>query len=245
MVSFTMSVALLGGLVFQFCRAAPSGQYSPASFSSCGKQTNNPLGGCPSNTIYVSQTDEKAKFSSIQAAISSIPNNTVPYTILIAPGDYIEQLNVTRYGPLTLLGMTDGSYLGPYANLDPNATWTRTNAVNVTWNSANNNAMFTDNAFTSVLTVAPNLDASMVGSGPTGFPVPDDTPFGSIDFKAYNIDFNNNYRPYTDGPAMAVAVNRANASFYSCGFYSWQDTVLYAPSDLACHALQFPRCANL
>lgn len=233
------SIFFYGALVLQLCRAAPSGEYSPQSFSHCAKRTENPLEGCPPNTIFVSQTDKIAKFSSIQKAISSIPNNTVPYTILIAPGDYVEQLNVTRYGPLTLVGMTEDNYQSPYADLNPNGTWTKVNAVNVTWNSANYNAIFTDNAYTSVLTVAPNLNASLVGSGTTGFAVPDDTPMGNIDFKAYNIDFNNNFRPYSDGPAMAVAVSRANASFYSCGFYSWQDTVFrssYSSSSVIWHA---------
>jgi hypothetical protein len=92
-------------------------------------------------------------------------------------------------------------------------------------NSANNNGRFTDNVYTSVLTIAPTLNASLTGSGPTGFPVPASTPFGSSDFRAYNIDFRNDYADFGDGPSHALSVSRANAGFYSCGFYSYQDTV--------------------
>jgi hypothetical protein len=55
-----------------------------------------------------------------------------------------------------------------------------------------------DNAYTSTLTVAPNLNASLTGAGTTGFAVPDNTPFGCTDFRTYNIDFVNNYAPYCE-----------------------------------------------
>jgi pectinesterase len=73
--------------------------------------------------------------------------------------------------------------------------------------------------------VAPNLNASLTGSGNTGFPVPPDTPFGNIDFRVYNIDFRNVYAELGVGPSLAVSVSRANAGFYFSGFYSYQDTV--------------------
>jgi hypothetical protein len=97
----------------------------------------------------------------------------------------------------------------------------------VLWASANtdNTGKTTDNAVTTVLTVAPTWNASLTGSGPTGFAVPADTPFGSSDFRAYNIDFRNVYSQYSAGPALAVGVSYANAGFYGCGFYSYQDTV--------------------
>ncbi|KAI0487634.1 carbohydrate esterase family 8 protein [Xylaria cf. heliscus] len=194
------------------------------TFDKCQKKTANPLDGCPSGTIYVSQTDKSAKFQSIQSAISSLPNDTTSHIILIAPGIYTEQLNVTRQGPLTLLGVSDRPWRGDsYAKINYNST--SQNDVQIYWNSANHDAIFPDNVYTGVLTVGPNLNATLTGSGPTGFPVPDDTPFGCTDFRAYNIDFRNEYAPRSSGPAHAVGVSRANAGFYSCGFYSWQDTV--------------------
>ncbi|KAF4929430.1 putative pectinesterase/pectinesterase inhibitor 33 [Colletotrichum viniferum] len=203
----------------------PSG---PAkTYADCQKKTcDNPLDGCPPNTIFVSKSSSKANFTTIQAAIASLPNNTDAYTILIAPGNYTEQLNVTRQGPLTLLGMTDrpaSSRL--YADVSLNTTASNENEVQIWWNAANHNVAFPDNAYTSVLTVGPNLNATLTGSGPTGFPVPDDTPFGCSDFRAYNIDFRNDEYPFSNGPAHAVGVSRANAGFYSCGLYSYQDTL--------------------
>ncbi|KAI1181287.1 carbohydrate esterase family 8 protein [Nemania sp. FL0916] len=190
------------------------------TFRECQKKTANPLSGCPPGTIYVSQTDENANFQSIQGAITSLANDTTSQVILIAPGIYTEQLNVTRQGPLTLLGVSDRpSRRESYADISYNST--HENNVQVYWNSANHDAIFSDNVYTGVLTVGPNLNATLTGSGPTGFPVPEDTPFGCTDFRAYNIEFT----PYSNGPAHAVGVSRANAGFYSCGFYSWQDTV--------------------
>jgi hypothetical protein len=172
----------------------------------------NGLVGCPKNTVLVG-TDKK--FATIQSAISSIPNTTDTYTILIEPGNYTEQLNVTRRGPLYLLGMTKS----PNTNVD--------NLVKVFWSNATgtNTTGSYDNAYTSVLTVAPNLNASLTGSGPTGFAVPAGTPFGNEDFRAYNIDFENVYLPYSAGPSLAVSISYANAGFYFCSLRSYQDTV--------------------
>ncbi|KAJ2995286.1 hypothetical protein NUW58_g1316 [Xylaria curta] len=194
------------------------------TFKQCQKKTTDPLNGCPPGTIYVSQADKRARFQTIQSAISSLPNDNTSHVILIAPGIYTEQLNVTRQGPLTLLGTSDRPFRGEsYADIDHDVV--HENDVQIYWNSANHDAIFPDNVYTSVLTIGPNLNATLTGSGPTGFPVPDDTPFGCTDFRVYNIDFRNEYAPYANGPAHAIGVSRANAGFYSCGFYSWQDTV--------------------
>ncbi|CAG8949036.1 hypothetical protein HYFRA_00002164 [Hymenoscyphus fraxineus] len=184
-----------------------------STFSKCQSPTLDPLTDCPSNTILVSATDSNANFTSIQSAILSL-DETTPSTILILPGIYNEQLNVTRSGPLTLLGQIK------------NTNQQSENTVTISWASANqNNGIFTDNAFTSVLTVAPTLEASLTGAGPTGYAVPENTPFGNIDFKVYNIDFRNVFSEKSDGPSLAVSVSRANAGFYYSGFYSYQDTV--------------------
>ncbi|KAM0333598.1 hypothetical protein ACHAQA_002263 [Verticillium albo-atrum] len=197
------------------------------TYAACQRKTCHPLDGCPPNTIFVSQTSKRAHFTSIQSAIASLPNTTEPAVILIAPGNYTEQLNVTRQGPLTLLGMSDRPHEGRlYADIPIDAeTVAAQNEVQVWHNAANYNARFPDNAYTSVLTVGPNLNATLTGAGPTGFAVPEDTPFGNTDFRAYNIDFRNDEFPRSNGPAHAVGVSRANAGFYSCGLYSYQDTL--------------------
>lgn len=204
-----------------------SAPHPAKTFAECQKKTRSPLDGCPEGTIFVSATDSTADFVTISEAIASIPNNTVPYTILIGAGNYTEQLNVTRQGPLYLLGQSDRpSHDKIYADINVNRS--AQNDVQIWWNQANvGGNLFSDNVYTQVLTVAPTLNASLTGSGTTGFAVPADTPFGCSDFRAYNIDFRNEFVPYSDGPALAIGVSRANAGFYSCGFYSWQDTVRF------------------
>ncbi|KAH8703568.1 putative pectin methylesterase [Talaromyces proteolyticus] len=173
------------------------------------------IASCPHKTIIVSNNPshkDYADFTSIQSAILSLPHDHSSATILIRAGNYTEQLNVTRPGPLTLLGETS------------NPLGASQNQVNVFWSAANNGT-YPDNAFTSVLTVAPTQNASLTGAGPTGWPVPADTPFGNTNFRVYNVDFRNVFSEYSAGPALAVSVSYANTGFYYSGFYSYQDTV--------------------
>ncbi|KAH8661998.1 pectin methylesterase family protein [Xylariales sp. PMI_506] len=196
------------------------------TYAACQRKTANPLSGCPPGTIYVSQNDTRADFQSIQEAILSVPNNTEHYVILIGAGVYFEQLNVTRSAPLTLLGQSNRPWGGEsYAAVSANDTEAYSNDVLVYHNSANFNVTFSDNAPTAVLTVGPNYNATLTGSGPTGFAEPADTPFGNTDFRAYNIDFHNEQYLFSNGPALALGMGYANGGFYSCGFYSWQDTI--------------------
>jgi hypothetical protein len=149
-----------------------------------------------------------------------------PHVSLLLADQKATELNVTRSGPLYLLGQSDlPSQQRTYAG-DVSYNKTAQNDVQVWFNEANTaNSLYGDNAYTGVLTIGPTLNATLTGSGPTGFPVPEETPFGCQDFRAYNIDFRNEFAPYSDGPAHALGVSRANSGFYSCGFYSWQDTV--------------------
>lgn len=207
----------------------PEQDRAPASITSrlkCQTLTfPNHLQGCTSDTVLVSKDHSISVFTSIQSAINSLPHDHSPRTILILGGNYTEQLNVTRPGPLTLLGETE------HIN---NAS---TNKVTVLWSSINGTSPFggvSDNVYTSVLTVAPTLNSSLTGSGPTGFPVPEDTPFGNTDFKVYNIDFRNVYSEAAAGPSHALSFSRANGGFYYSGFYSYQDTVctIYKPGEI-------------
>ncbi len=183
--------------------------------SNARQRCQRSLEACPKDTVVVSASNPKAQFSTVQSAIESLPNDNSSQTILVLAGEYIEQLNVTRPGPVTLLGQTD------------HITDASKNKVTITWAQANhdNTGQSVDNVFSSVLVVAPTLDSSYTGSGPTGYPVPEDTPFGSVDFRVYNIDFVNTWSEFSDGPAHALSFSRANGGFYYCGFYSYQDTV--------------------
>lgn len=125
------------------------------------------------------------------------------------------QVNVTRRGPTYLLGQTAHPKNQSY------------NTVNIIWAAIAVTGL--DNAFTSTLTVAPNLNASLTGSGPTGFAVPADTPFGCVDFRTYNLNFINDFAPYSDDPSLALSISYANGGFYYTGFYSYQDTVCTLP----------------
>ncbi|CBX91374.1 hypothetical protein IAQ61_010731 [Plenodomus lingam] len=202
-----MRLAIIVAGLLQACLAKSS-----VSRKACQNHSAKPLDGCPKGTLLVGPGQH---FTSVQSAIISLPKDTSPHHILVLAGNYTEQINVTRPGPVYLYGETD------------NPDDQKKNTVNIIWRNATGSAANStlDNAYTSVLTVAPTFNASATGSGPNGSPVAKDTPFGNTDFRAYNLNFINDYRPYVSGPSLAVSVSYANSSFYYCGFYSYQDTV--------------------
>ncbi|KAH8723769.1 pectin lyase fold/virulence factor [Phaeosphaeriaceae sp. PMI808] len=202
-----MRLAVAVSSILQFCIAV-----STIDRKACQYPSRDPLDGCPQDTILVGPGQN---FLTVQSAILSLPNDTSPHHVLILPGNYTEQINVTRPGPVYLLGQTRF----------PNDQ--RMNAINIIWRNATGAGVNStiDNAYTSTLTVAPTFNSSMTGAGPTGNPVPANTPFGNTDFRAYNLNFINDYKNYATGPALAVSISYANAGFYFCGFYSYQDTV--------------------
>jgi len=223
MASVLRALALITGLV-TIALAGDGAERGSANYSSCQRKTDDPLHGCPDGTLYVSRTDHRANYLSIQSAIAALSNDTSPRFILIGSGVYTEQLNVTRSGPLTLLGQSDNPSKGlSYSDVAYNTT--TANDVQVYHNAANSNSRYPDNVHTGVITIGPTLNATQTGAGPTGWGVPPNTPFGCSDFRVYNIDFRNELFPHSAGPAHAVGVGYSNAGFYSCGFYSYQDTV--------------------
>ncbi|KAK0239561.1 pectin lyase-like protein [Armillaria nabsnona] len=178
--------------------------------------TESTLSGCPPGTILVSNnsSDPDASFGSIQDAILSLPN-LGRATILIAEGQYQETLNITRKGPLTLLGqLPAGSTIASFAN------GSASNIVQVWNNKFVHTGM--DDADSAVLTVAPSYEAALIGSGPTGAPL--QPLFGNTDFRAYNIDFQNRAANFAISQALVTDISYANASFYGCSFASYQDT---------------------
>lgn len=77
-------------------------------YSNCQHPSTNPQNGCnfhEARTIVVSSNGCDAEYNSIQGVIDSLPHDNSSQTILVLPGNYIEQLNVTRPGPLTLVGI--------------------------------------------------------------------------------------------------------------------------------------------
>ncbi|KAJ3832117.1 pectin lyase fold/virulence factor, partial [Lentinula raphanica] len=80
-----------------------------------------------------------------------------------------------------------------------------------------------DDAASDVLTVAPNGAAGLIGAGTTGAPAQD--AFGNVDFEMYNVDVQNRTSlTFAISQALATDISYANASFYGCGFASFQDT---------------------
>ncbi|KAF7332541.1 Carbohydrate esterase family 8 protein [Mycena kentingensis (nom. inval.)] len=180
----------------------------------------SPLAGCPAGTIFVSQntSDPNADFNSIQTAILSLPDKGSAI-ILIAAGSYHEAVNVTRSGPLTLLGQVP-----PTATLShtpfANASSSNMNLVQI-WGT-NFVMPGQDDATSAVLTVAPNSAGALIGAGPKGAAL--QPAFGCTDFKAYNIDIQNRAADFAISQALATDISYANASFYACSFASFQDT---------------------
>ncbi|KAF2687254.1 carbohydrate esterase family 8 protein [Lentithecium fluviatile CBS 122367] len=200
--------------------SAASAELSKAVRYACQSPTRDPLKGCPKHTLLVDRSASNSshgaeRFSTIQSAVLSLPQDNTTQYILILPGQYTEQVNISRPGPLYLLGQT-GS---------PDSVGR--NTVEVLWHQATGTATTgtLDNAYTSTLTIAPTLNSSLTGSGPTGNPVPADTPFGNFDFRAYNLNFTNDYLPYSAGPSLALSTSYANTGFYRCSFSSYQDTI--------------------
>ncbi|KAJ6511886.1 pectin lyase-like protein [Mycena vitilis] len=181
----------------------------------------SPLSGCPAGTLYVSQntSDPHTQFTSVQAAIASLPD-TGAATILIGEGSYEETINVTRTGPLTLLGQLPPNTTAQSGRPFANASSPNLNLVQIY--STHFVAPGQDDASSAVLTVAPNLAGALIGAGPPGAPLQPD--FGTVDFRAYNLDFQNRAANFSISQALATDISYANASFYGCAFASFQDT---------------------
>ncbi|KAH7920300.1 carbohydrate esterase family 8 protein [Leucogyrophana mollusca] len=160
----------------------------------------SPLTGCPEGTLFVSPTDSRADFTSVQEAVLSLPESG-DATILIGEGEYFEMVNVTRSAPVTLLGQLD-----PETAFDPAGNASQRNLVQI-WNNIYVKDGLTDEE-TATLTVAP----------------PSGVQFGNVNFRAYNIDFENRAANYSISQALVTSVMYANASFYGCAFASYQDT---------------------
>ncbi len=118
-------------------------------------------------------------------SFSRLPD--APGIILIGAGQYHETLNITRRGPLTLLGQLPvAQKLSPGLPFYSEPPF-QNNLVQIWDNKFVQPGM--DDAQSAVLLIAPSFNASLIGAGPTGAPL--QPLFGSRDFKAYNIDFQN------------------------------------------------------
>ncbi|KAF8162526.1 pectinesterase [Mycena galopus ATCC 62051] len=82
----------------------------------------------PSGAIVVRQgTTTSGEFATLTAALNSLPNDSSSRSIFIFPGTYVERIDITRSGPLTIYGYTTDTttYTGNQAILtgsDPAST---------------------------------------------------------------------------------------------------------------------------
>lgn len=117
-------------------------------------------------------------------------------------GEYHETVNVTRTDPITLLVRASESrvcddlfeltcvmqgQLRSESAFSPYGNATTRNLVHIWDNQFVRTGM--DDAQSAVLIVAPSFNASLIGAGPTGAPL--QPLFGNVNFKAYNINFEN------------------------------------------------------
>ena len=105
--------------------------------------------GCPPGTVFVSQTNEAADFPTINKALDSLPEDLSPRWILVDAGEYKETLNISRKGPITLLGATSSIQPRDFTNNLATVFDTRF------MNTSDPNKL-ADNSETSVLNIAPN-----------------------------------------------------------------------------------------
>ncbi|SCV67626.1 BQ2448_5237 [Microbotryum intermedium] len=188
---------------------------------------------CPFGTIFVSASDPAASFTTIQAAIDSLPDDTSAGTILVGAGMYHEQLNITRQGALYVLGQ-NGAGCRKRATVYY-AIGREANAAST--NPDPNARVIIHNIQTAVVLVAPppyrkNLSQTappgrrqrrapdVLATSPA---IAKGHRSGCLDFRMYDIDIDQQFGP--KGVALAIAVVNSKASFYGTGAFGFQDTV--------------------
>ena len=97
--SGTVSPSISAAASVSASNTASSSSVSTSASVTCAAPT-------PSGTLIVSLNATDCQYSNVSAAISALPNDSKPYTIMIAPGIYNEQLSITRNGKVTLIGQT-------------------------------------------------------------------------------------------------------------------------------------------
>jgi hypothetical protein len=97
--------------------------------------------------------------------------------------------------------------LNPGIELTSTENATVTNAATIWYNGHIGQTGVSDDADTSVFTVAPNYAGALIGSGTTGAPLQPE--FGNVDFKAYNLNIENRAVRFCSAPTgMIVLTNR-------------------------------------
>ena len=83
-----------------------------ANAAASSSTVSHPMSGSvppPDAVLVASDSPVKGAFTSLSAALASLPNDTTPQTIFIYPGSYMEQFNINRPGPVTIIGFSQNS----------------------------------------------------------------------------------------------------------------------------------------
>ena len=157
----------------------------------------------PGAVLVANDSPVKGAYSSLSAALASLPNDSTPQTIFIYPGNYIEQFNVNRPGPVTIIGFSQGNPGQTYEDNTVVIRYSRGLSVVAPIPSGHHDSE------TAVLTTTSN----------------------QVSF--YNIHFINtdNLDGATASyVTLAGATYGDKIALYGCSLVGWQDTLLTGPT---------------
>ncbi|KAF5392252.1 hypothetical protein D9757_001532 [Collybiopsis confluens] len=157
----------------------------------------------PAGAIVVSKTPASGQFSTIQAAVNSLPNDGSTQTIFINPGTYSEQVSITRSGMLTVC------ILLFFFRRPSSYTLKILGATSNTASQASNEVIITH-----------SLSAAAAGTDDLSGTL----RVNKADFALYNVNVKNTFGQGSQ--ALALSASGTNQGYYAAGFYGYQDTVL-------------------
>ncbi len=141
------------------------------------------------------------------------PDDGSSFTILIDEGIYHEKVVAERISPLTFTGVTS-DVRNPSSNRV--TIWQSTTLINTTLTTIAPTAMPSSSASATVPLLAPPISA-----------------LTNINFVQRQFKDGQEVTQTQLGPAAALCVENSKASFYGCGFSSYQDTIYVGPGSQA------------
>lgn len=154
----------------------------------------------PQGAVLVSVNGAIANsFSSLTAALASLPADTTNQTIFMYPGSYTEQISVNRAGSVKIIGYQSGNPGQAYSG----------NQVTVTYAKG--------------LSVVAPIAAGRTDADTATFAT------ASNKISVYNVNFINTENldgSTTSYVTLASSIYGDQIGFYGCSFVGWQDTLL-------------------
>ncbi|KAL5319612.1 hypothetical protein ACEPPN_012667 [Leptodophora sp. 'Broadleaf-Isolate-01'] len=174
----------------------------PSATPSANSTVIHPSSGTtpPAGAILVSVGGTIANsFSSLTAALASLPADTTSQTIFMYPGSYTEQVSVNRKGPVTVIGYQSDSVGKTYTANQVTLTFSRGLSV-----------------VSPVAAGHTDAETAVIATATT-----------RISF--YNVNFINTDNldgAIASYVTLAASVYGDQIGFYGCSFVGWQDTLL-------------------